>query len=43
MDLVIKNLSKNYKKKEAVKNVDVTLSPGMPQLPHFLPDQESKC
>ena len=29
MDLVIKNLSKNYKKKEAVKNVDVTLSPGI--------------
>lgn len=29
MDLVIKNLSKNYKKKEAVKNVDATLSPGI--------------
>ena len=29
MDLVIKNLSKNYKKKKAVKNVDVTLSPGI--------------
>lgn len=29
MNLEIKNLSKNYKKKEAVKNVDVTLSPGI--------------
>ena len=29
MDLVIKNLSKNYKQKEAVKNVDATLSPGI--------------
>ena len=29
MDLVIKNLSKNYKRKEAVKNVDATLSPGI--------------
>lgn len=29
MDLVIENLSKNYKKKEAVKNVDATLSPGI--------------
>lgn len=29
MNLKIKNLSKNYKKKEAVKNVDVTLSPGI--------------
>lgn len=29
MKLEIKNLSKNYKKKEAVKNVDVTLSPGI--------------
>lgn len=29
MNLEIKNLSKNYKKKEAVKNVDLTLSPGI--------------
>ena len=29
MDLMIKNLSKNYKKKEAVKNVNATLSPGI--------------
>ena len=29
MDLVIENLSKNYKKKEAVKNVNATLSPGI--------------
>lgn len=29
MDLMIKNLSKNYKKKEVVKNVNATLSPGI--------------
>lgn len=29
MELVIRNLSKNYKKKEAVKNVNVTLTPGI--------------
>lgn len=29
MDLVIKNLSKNYKKKEAVKNIDAVLTPGI--------------
>lgn len=29
MNLEIRNLSKNYKKKEAVKSVDVTLSPGI--------------
>ena len=29
MDLVMKNLSKNYKKKEAVKNIDAVLTPGI--------------
>ena len=29
MDLVIKNLSKTYKGKEAVKDVDMKLTPGI--------------